>query len=81
MAELTAALNALLVGVHEAAQGSGVQDTDLCKVLPNLDIVPGKLSDKAAPSTVLRRGQIWINTRRLASLGISMPRLIISSAI
>ena len=38
----------LSVGVHEAAQGSGVQDTEWCKVLPNLDVVPVKHSYKVA---------------------------------
>ena len=45
--ELTAALNALNVGLHEATQGSGVQDTELCKVMPNPDIVPGKPAHQA----------------------------------
>ena len=55
---MTAVLNALSVGVHEAAQGSGVEDTELCKVLPNRDIVPGKLSDKATIDATQARAEL-----------------------
>ena len=42
-------LNVLGFGLQEAtAQGSGVNDTELCKVLVDMDISPGKPADKAA---------------------------------
>ena len=37
----TAILNALSVGVKEAAEGGGVQDSEMCEVLSHLGIVPG----------------------------------------
>ena len=43
------------MGVHEAAQGPGVQDTEWCKVLPNLDIVPSKPAHQAAIDAT----QVW----------------------
>ena len=48
VAELVNVLNALSVGVQEAAQGSGVQDKELAKVLVNLQIAPGQPAHKAA---------------------------------
>ena len=49
MAALAKAFNALSFGVHEAAaQGSCVNDTELCNVLVDLDISPGKPAHKAA---------------------------------
>ena len=56
VAELVNALNALSVGVQEAAQGSGVQDKELAEVLlVNLQIVPGQPAHKAAIDAV----QAW----------------------
>ena len=55
MAELVNALNALSVGVQEAAQGSGVQDKELAEVLVNLQIVPAQPAHKAAIDAV----QTW----------------------
>ena len=49
------ALNALSVGVQEAAQGSSVQDKELAEVLVNLQIVPGQPAHKAA----IRAVQTW----------------------
>ena len=48
VAELVNALNALSVGLQEAAQGPGVQDKELAEVLVNLQIVPGPPAHKAA---------------------------------
>ena len=55
VAELVNALNALSVGVQEAAQGPGAQDKELAKVLVNLQIVPGQPAHKAANDAV----QAW----------------------
>ena len=55
VAELVNALNALSVGVQEAAQGSSVQDKELAEVLVNLQIVPGQPAYKAATDAV----QTW----------------------
>ena len=55
VAELVNALNALSVGVQEAAQGSGVQDKELAEVQVNLEIVPDQPAHKAAVDAV----QAW----------------------
>ena len=56
MAALAKALNALSFGVQEvAAQGSGVNDTELCEVLVDLDISPGKPAD--LPGKARRQGR------------------------
>lgn len=48
MLALSKALNASSFGAHEAAaQGSGVNDTELSDVLADPDISPGKPADKA----------------------------------
>ena len=52
VAELVNALNALSVGVREAAQGSGVQDKELAEVLVNLQIGPGQPAHKAVIDAV-----------------------------
>ena len=44
------------MGVQQAALGFGVKDTELCQVLEDLDIAPGKSVDKAA----IERAQAWV---------------------
>lgn len=52
VAELTDTLNALSIGVREAASGPGVQDSELVEVLANLNIAPGTRAHPAAIKAV-----------------------------
>lgn len=55
VAELTETLNALSIGVRDAASGPGVQDSELVEVLANLDIAPGA----PAHPTAIKAVEAW----------------------
>ena len=68
VAELVNALNALSVGVQEAAQGSGVQDKELAEVLVNLQMVPGQPAHKAVIDAV----QAWTGLEEQEEFAIAL---------
>ena len=55
MTELAAELNALSTAAQKAAHGPGVQDAELCEVIVNLGIIPGKL----VPQAAVKATQAW----------------------
>lgn len=55
VAKLVEALNALSVGVQNAAQSLSVRGDELCEVLAHLEIVPGQ----PASSTAIQLAQAW----------------------
>ena len=68
VAKFVNALNALSVGAQEAAQGSGVQDTELAEVLVNLQIVPGQFAHKASIDVV----QSWTGMEEQEEFAIAL---------
>ena len=59
VAEITAILSALSVGVKEAAEGGGVQDSEMCEVLSHLGIVPGMPTTPPAMEAV----ESWVELK------------------